>query len=219
MTVAQVLSLQANMIAQGHESTAVGKYQIVRKTLLGIMNQAGVNLNDKFDKSTQDRLGLALLKNRGLDQYLDKKLSPNRFADNLAMEWASLPTSNGRSFYSGVGSNKALTSRDELVRNLPQAANGGVFSGPNSGYLVALHGREMVTPTDRLSEMMNNTTQSTKTELSSSSLTNITKNTQSDTIRVMYDMIDGLQHKFDELIYVVQNGNNTQKQLLKYSKA
>lgn len=156
MTVQQVLELQKQMRQRGSgfESSAVGKYQIINKTLLGIMSKAGVSLTDKFDQSTQDKLAIALLKNRGLDSYLNKSLNPEAFADNLSKEWASLPYSSGSSYYAKVGSNKSLTSRNELMSSLPKAKSGGSFEGPDDGYLVQLHGDEMVIPTPKISSVV-----------------------------------------------------------------
>lgn len=154
MTVDQVLDLQKQMRSMGHESSAVGKYQIINKTLLGIMGSAGVRPTDKFDQSTQDKLGVALLKNRGLDAYLNKKIDAESFADNLSKEWASLPYRTGRSFYAGVGSNKSLTSRNEFINSLPKARTGGNFEGPDDGYQVELHGDETVIPTRQIKSII-----------------------------------------------------------------
>jgi muramidase (phage lysozyme) len=144
MTVAQVLDFQAQMLKQGHESTAVGKYQILRKTLAGLVDQGVVSATDRFSASTQDKLAVALLQGRGLDKYLSGKLSADQFADSVAREWASLPMASGKSAYAGVGSNRALGSRQDYMSVF--ARDGGVFSGPKSGYAATLHGNEAVVP-------------------------------------------------------------------------
>ncbi|MFM7988009.1 MAG: hypothetical protein ACKPKO_52715, partial [Candidatus Fonsibacter sp.] len=36
---------------------------------------------------------------------------------------------------------------------IPQAQRGGIFSGPESGYIVELHGNEVVIPTEKISEI------------------------------------------------------------------
>lgn len=144
MTVAQVLEFQKTMRQMGHESTAVGKYQIIQKTLEGLVAQGVVNLEDRFNPATQDRLAVALMRGRGLDRYQAGNLSAAQFADNLAREWASLPLTTGRSAHQGVGSNKALVSRDDFMKVF--AEKGGVFTGPKSGYDAILHGTEAVVP-------------------------------------------------------------------------
>lgn len=145
MTVSQVLDFQSQMRAMGHESTAVGKYQILRNTLSEIMGKAGVGPDDKFDQGTQDKLAVALMKRRGLDQFQQGAITADQYADSLAKEWASLPMANGQSAYAGTGSNKSLVSRDEFVRAI-SAQTGGVFAGPKSGYAAMLHGNEAVVP-------------------------------------------------------------------------
>jgi muramidase (phage lysozyme) len=144
MTVAQVLEFQKTMRQMGHESTAVGKYQIIQKTLEGLVAQGAVKLDDKFNPATQDRLAVALMRGRGLDRYQSGNLSAAQFADNLAREWASLPMATGQSAHQGVGSNKSLVSRDDFMKVF--ADKGGVFAGPKSGYDAVLHGTEAVVP-------------------------------------------------------------------------
>ena len=146
MTVAQVLEYQKGMIARGHESTAVGKYQIIRGTLQSLVDQGAVSLNDTFSSSTQDRLAIALLNRRGYQRYLQGSLSVHEFADQVAMEWASFPMPDGRSYYAGVGSNKALIDRNTVVSTLQGYKFGGIAEGPDSGYMVELHGTEAVVP-------------------------------------------------------------------------
>jgi muramidase (phage lysozyme) len=154
MTVKEILQLQNQMKSSGKfESTALGKYQIIQPTLLGNMKRAGVSLDDKFDQTTQDKLGISLLKLRGLEKYLAKEISPDKFADNLAMEWASMPYHTGASYYDKVGSNKSLVGRQAFVEALPKARTGGVFSGSDTGFPVELHGNELVAPLDPASTL------------------------------------------------------------------
>jgi muramidase (phage lysozyme) len=146
MTVAEVLELQSGMRARGHESTAVGKYQIIQGTLQSLVNQGHVSLNERFSPATQDRLAIALLNRRGYQRYLQGALTVHEFADRVAMEWASFPMPDGRSFYAGVGSNKALVDRSTVVSTLQGYRFGGIAEGPDSGYMVELHGTEAVVP-------------------------------------------------------------------------
>lgn len=224
MTVAEVLQFQDTMRARGHETTAVGKYQIIKNTLMGIMSTAGVKPTDKFDQSTQDKLGLALLKGRGLDQYQNKKIDANQFADNLAKEWASLPTQSGKSYYAGVGSNAAHASRADLIDSLPKAMYGGAFSGPSTGYPVELHGRnESVWPESKLKDLIGSVEKQTLEQYQIKLLnerkseTPITGSPGIDA-EIMAKIYDLMETKFDTLIYAVQSGNSTQDKLLKYSR-
>ena len=115
LTVAQVLDYQKGMKARGHESTAVGKYQIIRGTLEGLVKAGYASMDDLFSPKTQDKLAMGLLKIRGLDSFLSGKITKEQFADNLSKEWASLPYKTGASYYAGVGSNKSSGSREEFV--------------------------------------------------------------------------------------------------------
>jgi len=125
MTIAEVIEFQKGMRSRGHESTAVGKYQIIRKTLEGLVAAGYARMDEKFSPQTQDKLAVGLLKIRGLNKYLSGKMSPEQFADNLSKEWASLPYKTGASYYAGVGSNKAGGSRDAFV-NIVKAGNIGM---------------------------------------------------------------------------------------------
>jgi hypothetical protein len=46
-----------------------------------------------------------------------------------------------------------------------------------------------------------------------------TGSSSGESIELLASMMGRLEGKFDELIYAVQNGNDTSKKLLKYSKA
>jgi muramidase (phage lysozyme) len=149
MTIAQVLDYQSNMRAQGHETTAVGKYQILQKTLQGLLKQGVVSPNETFSPSTQDKLAIALLNQRGWPNYQSGKITADQMADAIAKEWAGFPLANGQSAYQGVGSNKATVGRQEVLTALtdvPKARDGGMFKGPMSGYPAVLHGNEAVIP-------------------------------------------------------------------------
>jgi muramidase (phage lysozyme) len=144
MTIAEVLEYQRGMRQRGHESTAVGKYQIIRGTLESLIKEGYAGPDDKFSASIQDRLAVGLLKRRGLEKYQAGKLSKDQFADNLSKEWASLPYNTGQSYYAGVGSNKSSGSRNDFMTAF--ARNGGTFNGPEAGYPAILHGPEAVVP-------------------------------------------------------------------------
>ena len=108
MTVGNVLDMQKDMIAKGHESTAVGRYQYIRKTLADTASQLGINVNNaKFNEKTQDALAIQTLRTIGLESWLAGNLDNGAFLNKVARVWASVPTTSGGSYYSGVGSNKA----------------------------------------------------------------------------------------------------------------
>ena len=119
MTVGNVLDMQKNMIAKGHESTAVGRYQYIRKTLAGTAAQMGMDVDStKFDEKTQDALAIQTLRTIGLENWLDGKLDDGAFLNKVARVWASVPTTSGGSYYAGVGSNKAGVKSDVALNTL-----------------------------------------------------------------------------------------------------
>jgi muramidase (phage lysozyme) len=68
MTVNQVLDLQKQMLAHpenSFNSSAAGRYQIVGKTLRGLVDAGVVNGNDMFNEGTQDKAALFLMQQRG----------------------------------------------------------------------------------------------------------------------------------------------------------
>ena len=146
MTIQEVLDFQDEMLRKGHESTAIGKYQIIRNTLRLLISNGSVQLTDKFSPSTQDKLAIALLNRRGYQEFINGKITADAMADKIAMEWASFPTANGASYYAGVGSNKALVERGQVISTLKGYRFGGISEGPDSGYMVELHGSEAVVP-------------------------------------------------------------------------
>lgn len=118
MSVKDVLAWQTTYVAQGSSSSAVGKYQIVRSTLRGLVQEMNIKQNTLFDETLQDRLAIKLLERRGLEEYVDGRISREQLAHNLSKEWAALPRVIGdnptESYYQGDGLNKVQISIDEI---------------------------------------------------------------------------------------------------------
>lgn len=118
MTVDEVLEWQSKYAQNGNVSNAVGKYQIIQPTLAEFVGKLNIDKNEKFDKSLQDKIAVALLERRGAVAYVSKKMSREQFAANLAMEWAALPKITGsnphESYYAADGINKSSVSVDEM---------------------------------------------------------------------------------------------------------
>lgn len=138
MTIGEVMKFQSTMMKNGHESTAVGRYQIVADTLDWIVkNTPGLTKDSLFTDATQDRAGTRLLERRGLYKYEAGKIDFDTFTTNLAKEWASLPVHmdmvNGKgeklkagdSYYKGVGSNKAHGSPTQIANIVRQLSPTG----------------------------------------------------------------------------------------------
>ena len=130
MTLAGVQDLQRRMLNAGSASTACGGYQFIRKTLNATIAQMGLKGSELWDEALQDRMAIHLMEGRGLSKYMAGRITAEDFANNLSMEWASLPVvkssdsvgSNfyrktvGRSFYAGDGLNKAFHKPEEILR-------------------------------------------------------------------------------------------------------
>lgn len=67
MTIDEVLAMQKGMLAHpanNKNSSAAGAYQIVRKTLLSLVDELGLTGNELYDRDMQDRLGDQLIRRR-----------------------------------------------------------------------------------------------------------------------------------------------------------
>jgi hypothetical protein len=108
---------------------------------------------------------------------------------------------------------------------LLKARNGGMFNGPDSGYLVELHGNEIVAPSEKFRNMIDNMGKADKSELPAE-VADLKPSTPSsgssmDGIdpEIFTDMMSMMEEKFDALIESINAGNDTQDKILRYSKA
>ena len=104
MTLEAIDALQTRMLKHPDNrfnSSALGRYQIVRTTLRAIRKTLRLPDSALFDAEMQDRCACYLLGLRGIDKYLAGRLSEDTLINNLAHEWASLPTISGKGAYAG----------------------------------------------------------------------------------------------------------------------
>jgi hypothetical protein len=112
-----------------------------------------------------------------------------------------------------------------LVQNVPndavhfqlaRAFNGGVFSGPKSGYPVELHGREAVVPLPNFDDTVSVNKQSGSTA-SQNSISSVMDNNSSsnDFAMMMGDMFSMMENKLDNMIDKLDTGNNYSDKLVK----
>ena len=122
MQIRDVLEWQANAVKQGSPSSAVGKYQIIRPTLAGLVAKLKIDDTALFNEELQDKMAITLMERRGAEAYLDKKLTREQFAANLAKEWAALPKAVGpnpeESYYGHDGINKARITTGDVYQAL-----------------------------------------------------------------------------------------------------
>ena len=121
MSIASVMKWQKAYVTDGSHSSAVGRYQIINTTLKGLVRELDIDPNQqRFDKKTQDAMAAALLERRGVQQYVNRELSKEEFAANLAKEWAALPKIVGKnphaSYYAGDGLNKSKVKPDAVLK-------------------------------------------------------------------------------------------------------
>lgn len=104
MTLDQIDQLQTKMLSHpdnSWNSSALGRYQIIRTTMRGLRKELGLSGDELFDRDMQDRLAMHLLERRGLSQWKAGSLSDEKFMKRLSAEWASLPKADGRGTYKG----------------------------------------------------------------------------------------------------------------------
>ena len=127
MSLDQVRALQEKMAPSG--STACGRYQFIRATFDATRKAMGLPGYTVWIPQVQDGMAEYLLVKRGLNKFITGEISREAFANNLAMEWASLPVVTpirgqsrhlipGQSFYAGDGLNKALHSPKDVLEIL-----------------------------------------------------------------------------------------------------
>jgi muramidase (phage lysozyme) len=129
MTIGEIKQLQDQMLTNGAESSAVGKYQLLGTTLEGQQNTLGFSDDTIFDPTTQDLFGLSLLERRGYNEWLDGTMSDHDFQKNLAKEWASVADPDtGMSYYGqGVGTTDAQIK--EVMAQIKNSASARIVHG------------------------------------------------------------------------------------------
>lgn len=123
MSLSEVLSWQRDYINAGSVSSAVGKYQIIDKTITKLAPSIPLTMEAVFANETQDVFALKILEANGLDAFLDGRLSVDAFGTNLAREWSSLPVLTrvgrvraGEGYYGGHIRLRTSEFRDVLTR-------------------------------------------------------------------------------------------------------
>lgn len=122
MTVNEIFAWIKQTPKQHH---AIGRYQIIPKTLAGLALRAKLDGSELFDEVLQDQLGVMLLDGAGYRDFRSGKLKAGDFMDRLARVWAGLPLENGKSAYHGYAGNRSTVSRawfeKEFFKIFPQS--------------------------------------------------------------------------------------------------
>jgi uncharacterized protein YcbK (DUF882 family)/muramidase (phage lysozyme) len=145
MTLDDIDRLQTVMLRSPDNSlnsSAVGRYQILRKTLRDLRKNMKLSGDEKFTPELQDRLAMELLKGRGLEKWMDGKMSDTAFMDSMAKEWASVPMHNGNGYYdgqrTGVTTGNMLAAFDAVLGRKTAIAEAGnldhIHTSSDRGY-------------------------------------------------------------------------------------
>lgn len=125
MTLDEIDRLQTAMLrhpSNSWNSSAIGRYQIIRTTLRGLREELGLTGGEVFDEKMQDRLAMHLLDRRGLSKWQAGEMSDEQFMSGLSAEWASLPKASGKGTYKG----QRVGTRAETLRSiLSEVRSGG----------------------------------------------------------------------------------------------
>ena len=133
MTIDEVQKYQQSLLAKGHASTAVGKYQFTEATLAEEVKAMGLSGSAKFNQRTQDKIFEHFVrKTIGYDDFKAGKRSWTSFADRFAGRYASFKDSKGRGTADGVVGNKATVEASELRAALTPISASGQTKVKNS---------------------------------------------------------------------------------------
>lgn len=141
MTLDEIDALQTKMLAHPKNkwnSSALGRYQIVRTTLRRIKTALELTGKERFDARMQDRMACFLLGSRGIDRWLAGKMSEDALINALAKEWASLPTTSGKGYYSGQRASVTVAEVREALAEVRLRAEGKVQSQGSAGLIAAI---------------------------------------------------------------------------------
>ncbi|MBS1942469.1 MAG: peptidoglycan DD-metalloendopeptidase family protein, partial [Bacteroidetes bacterium] len=127
LTLGQVMDMQALPARDSDRLFAVGKYQVIPKTLENAVRTLHLDRNQPFSHEMQDRVFSEYLirdKRTPVRDYLMGKegATLQSAQHSLAQEWASFPdpAKNGASYYSKDGVNKAHISLDQSANALKE---------------------------------------------------------------------------------------------------
>lgn len=149
MTLGEVIDAQKAW-SKNNGSSAAGRYQFMRATLIGLSKTLNLSGNLIFDVDLQDQLGYELLKRRGYSEFIAGKINSVEFGKRLAQEWASFPVltacqgahrtvQRGETYYAGDKLNKALVAPEKVeqvlltVRKAPDPAPAPIDANKTAG--------------------------------------------------------------------------------------
>ena len=132
ITLGQLKQYQSRGRDSSGQLWATGRYQIIPSTLKGLQGNLGLPDSAKYDKTTQNKMGLQLLLNRsGIKNYItqvvpDTKANLEKASLGVAQIWSSVGVpyamkgakqqiSKNQSYYAGGGDRASETTEDVQV--------------------------------------------------------------------------------------------------------
>lgn len=113
----------------------------------------------------------------------------------------------------------------DMVRNSKVSArDGGLATGPESGYPATLHGNEVIVPLDAnsiLAELGKKSATQIQSELKekTNKVESTTGESSKELVAINQAMMEMMSTKLDAMIDKLDSSNNTQSKILKYSQA
>ena len=112
MTIAEIVAWVRATPGQPH---AIGRNQIIPATFYRVVRALGLSGGTLYDRRTQDMMGRYLVEEAGYSDFINGRITREKFMDQLAAVWAGLPLANGRSHYHGYAGNRATITRAEYT--------------------------------------------------------------------------------------------------------
>jgi hypothetical protein len=218
---------KTNPIGIRYNSSAIGKYQMVGGTLLAWAKKAGLDpQTDKFSPENQDKMVLA---GSGIGDRIGDlasgKISAEQMTHLIATQWQSWPLSPTNNAIGGAKASIPWSSAVNSINDaIHKAAKGGAFSGPSSGYLVELHGTEIVIPVEadsalmKLSTMPDSVIAELEKNREASKPYTASDNSSGKRGRITHKMIASLAGEFDQVINTIEKNDKVGKKILQYSR-
>lgn len=133
-TIGEIQAFQSKPRDANGQLWATGRYQIIPRTFNGLVTTLGLSKSDKFDKTTQDKMGYQLLMGRpALRDYIlgkneDTKENLERASLEVAKEWSSVGVP-----FATQGANQYVQKDQSFY-----AGGGDVASEPSANVMKAL---------------------------------------------------------------------------------
>lgn len=99
MTLDELDAFQAGLAKRSRISSAVGRYQINRRTMGDLRKRMRLVGSELYSPEMQDRLGRERLRMARWDDYVAGRITRDQVQERLARGWASVATAEGRSYY------------------------------------------------------------------------------------------------------------------------